>query len=342
MNAVSNGDICVGATTQVYGTYSAGFGNYTFSWNQGLANGLGPYNVSPPSTTTYIFTVTDQCNNSISDSVVVNVFTFPIINLPAVIAEGCEPLFVTFSDTLNDSTTVSYLWDFGDGFTSTYASTSHIYTIPGTYNISLTITSSGGCVSTSTGSHLVIVNPSPIANSTASPFIADIENPTINFTNLSNGAISVNWNFGDGDTSNINNPTHTYQDTGIYMVTIIATNQFGCTDAHQITIEIEPSYTFDIPNAFTPNLDGGNGGQYDVTSLLNDVFYPTTEYVKEFRMSIFNRWGELVFESTDIKIGWDGYYHGTIAQQDVYVWKIDITYIDDKKLSKTGDLTLIR
>ncbi len=342
INALSAGDICEGGTTQVSGTYSAGIGVYTFSWNQGLGNGLGPFNVSPITTTTYIFTVTDQCNNSISDSVVVNVFPLPIINLPPIIAEGCEPLFVIFLDTLNDSTTVNYLWDFGDGFSSTYASVGHTYTIPGTYNVTLTITSNGGCVSTSTGNNVVIVNPSPTANGTASPFVTDMQNPTISFTDLSSGGITVLWDFGDGITSNINHPSHTYQDTGTYVVTITVTNQFGCTDIYQFTVVIEPFYTFVVPNAFTPNPGGGSGGQYDPTSLLNNVFYPFTEYVKEFRMRIFNRWGELIFESTDIKIGWDGYYRGVMAQQDVYVWQIDITYVDDKKLSKAGDLTLIR
>jgi len=342
INAISAGDICIGGTTQISGTYSAGFGIYTFSWNQGLGSGLGPFNVSPSTTTTYIFTVTDQCNNSVLDSVVVNVFPLPIINLPPIIAEGCEPLLVNFMDTINDSTTVSYLWNFGDGFTSTYASVSHIFSVAGTYNITLTVTSAGGCVATSSGNSIVIVNPTPIANGTASPFITDTQNPTINFTNLSTGGTTVFWNFGDGDTSIVNNPTHTYQDTGTYLVTLTITNQYGCVNVYQMTIIIEPFYTFDIPNAFTPNPGGGNGGQYDATSLLNDVFYPTTEFVKEFKMSIFNRWGELIFESDDIRIGWDGYYRGIMAQQDVYVWKIDIIYVDDKYLSKVGDLTLMR
>ncbi|MGE0562751.1 MAG: PKD domain-containing protein [Flavobacteriales bacterium] len=342
LSTISSGDICLGGATQISGGYSAGIGNYTFTWNQGLPNGFGPYTVSPITTTDYVFTVTDQCNNSISDSVTVNVFPLPIINLPPVIANGCEPLLVNFKDTLNDSTTVNYLWGFGDGYTSTYASSNHIYNNSGTYNITLTITSAGGCVSTSTGNSVVIVNPSPIAEGIAIPFVTDIQNPTISFKDLSIGSVSVFWDFGDGDTSNVFNPSHTYQDIGTYNVTLTSINQFGCKDVYQLQVTIEPFYTFDIPNAFTPSPGGGNGGTYDPTSLLNDVFYPTTEYVLDFHMLIFNRWGELIFESFDIKIGWDGYYRGVMAQQDVYVWKIDITYIDNKKLSKVGDLTLIR
>jgi gliding motility-associated-like protein len=342
IQAISAGDICVGESTQVSGTYSAGFGTYTFSWNQGLGNGLGPFNVSPATTTTYIFTATDQCVNSVSDSIVVNVFPLPIINLPSIVAEGCAPLLVNFMDTINDSTSITYLWNFDDGSVSTFATVNHLYPLPGTYKVTLTVTSNGGCIATSSGNHVVVVNPSPIANSTASPFVTDTQNPTINFTDLSTGAIAVFWNFGDGDTSMVNNPSHTYQDTGTYTVTITVTNQFGCTDTYQITVRIDPFYTFDIPNAFTPKPGGGNGGQYDPNSLLNNVFFPTTEFVKEFEMYIFNRWGELIFVSNDIRIGWDGYYRGVMAQQDVYVWKINITYIDNQYLSKVGDLTLMR
>jgi gliding motility-associated-like protein len=342
LDAISAGDICVGNSTQVSGSYSAGFGLYTFSWNPILGNGLGPYNVSPTSTTNYILTVTDQCNNSISDSVTVNVFQYPIINLPAVIAEGCEPLTVNFMDTVNDPLFVNYLWDFGDGSSSTLPSPNYFFQNAGTYNITLTITSNVGCISTSSGNNVVIVHPNPVAGCNASPLMTDIQNPTINFLDQSTGVSNILWNFGDGDTSNVSNPSHTYQDTGTYIVTLSVINQFSCTDVCQLSVYIGPFYTFDVPNAFTPNSDGGSGGQYDPTSLLNDVFYPTTEYVEDFHMMIFNRWGEMVFESFDINIGWDGYYRGEIAQQDVYVWKIDIIYTDNKRLSEVGDLTLIR
>jgi len=342
LNTISSGDICVGGSTQVSGSYSAGFGNYIFTWNQGLPSGLGPFTVSPTSTTIYVLTVTDQCNNSISDSVEVIVYPYPIINLPPIIAEGCEPLTVNFTDTINNPATLTYLWDFGDGFSSTSNAPTHTFSNSGIYNITLTITSTGGCIATSSGNNVVVVNPSPVAYFSANPLITDTQNPLINFTNLSSGAVSSLWDFGDGNTSIVVNPSHTYQDTGTYLVNLTVTNQYGCTAIYQLYIIIKPFYTFDVPNAFTPNTGGGSGGQYDPMSLLNDVFYPTTEYVEDFHMMIFNRWGEMIFESFDIKIGWDGYYREKIAQQDVYIWKIDITYVDHKHLSKVGDLTLIR
>ena len=98
---------------------------------------------------------------------------------------------------------------------------------------------------------------------------------------------------------------------------------------------------FDVPNAFVPNRFGGNGGYYDLNNPTNEVFYPISEFVQNYRLIVYNRWGEMVFESTDINIGWDGYYRGQLSPQDVYVWKVDITYVDGFQMSEAGDLTLL-
>ncbi len=338
----SAGDVCEGVSTTVIGNYSGGLGTVTFQWNQGLGNNLGTFTVVPNDTTDYILTVTNQCSNTIADTVTVNTLPYPIIDLPVIYDEGCSILSVNFTDSINNVTNMIYLWEFGDGTTSTVSNPSHTYENAGTYLITLEVTSLQGCKSVSSNNSVVNVFPKPTALFSANPEITDTQNPTITFSNQSLGGIENLWDFGNGATSLITNPVYIYEDTGTYMVQLIITNQFGCIDTYQAPIIIEPFYTFDIPNAFTPSTSGGNGGQYDPTSLLNDIFYPTTEYVDEFHMMIFNRWGELIFESFDINIGWDGYYRGNMAQQDVYVWKIDIIYVDGKQLSKVGDLTLIR
>ena len=105
---------------------------------------------------------------------------------------------------------------------------------------------------------------------------------------------------------------------------------------------MNPYDKIDVPNAFTPDQGGPDGGSYDLNSYSNDVFFPITKYVTKVQMMIFNRWGELIFESVDIDIGWDGYYRGKLCQQDVYAWKIKLTYADGKEITKVGDLTLVR
>ena len=100
-------------------------------------------------------------------------------------------------------------------------------------------------------------------------------------------------------------------------------------------------YEFEIPNAFTPGATGDNP-YYDPTSTTNTVFYPFSEYVVEYEMSVFNRWGEMVFESTEFQKGWNGTYRDKPCPQDVYVYKILMVYADGNKVTKVGDVTLFR
>jgi gliding motility-associated-like protein len=107
-------------------------------------------------------------------------------------------------------------------------------------------------------------------------------------------------------------------------------------------VVVNPIYDITIPNAFTPNPNGGSGGSFDPNDLSNDVFYPFVRFVKNFRMRVFNRWGELVFESNDIRQGWDGYYKGKLSQQDVYVYQLWVRFVDNKEVQRMGDITLFR
>ena len=133
-----------------------------------------------------------------------------------------------------------------------------------------------------------------------------------------------------------------YQDSGTYTVTHAVVNQKGCTDTIRVDIRIDPSFNIKVPNAFTPDPNGGNGGSYVEGALDNNIFYPITKFVEEFYMTIYNRWGEMVFESDDLAIGWDGYYRGVLSQQDVYVWKVEVRYIDGSVYQQIGDVTLVR
>jgi gliding motility-associated-like protein len=97
-----------------------------------------------------------------------------------------------------------------------------------------------------------------------------------------------------------------------------------------------------FPNAFTPNVDGPNGGAYNINDLNNDIFFPYTTGVTDYHLLIFNRFGEVIFESKDIKVGWDGYYGGKLCQQDAYVWKANVKFFDGRSYNKTGSVTLLK
>jgi gliding motility-associated-like protein len=97
----------------------------------------------------------------------------------------------------------------------------------------------------------------------------------------------------------------------------------------------------EFPNAFSPNVVESSGGFYNVNSLDNDVFFPIHKGVEDYKLQIFNKWGELLYESSDIAKGWDGYYRGQLVKQDVYVWKVEARFVNGQKYEKAGDVTVI-
>ena len=161
--------------------------------------------------------------------------------------------------------------------------------------------------------------------------------------NLSQNATSYEWDFGDGETSTLENPEHFYQEVGLYIITLTANNEFDCPTTYSLPEPFTAKADGDIvfPNAFTPNNSGANGGSYDNINYSNDVFFPIHKGVIEYQLQIFNKWGELLFESVDVKIGWDGYYKGEVCKQDVYAWKVKARFVDGEEVIKAGDVTLL-
>ena len=218
---------------------------------------------------------------------------------------------------------------------------SFTYTNSGGFTITLTVLSDNGCATISAGDNFVIVYPLPQVTCTGDPTETDIENPTISFSGGVDG-LTYSWDFGDVQSSSEQNPSHDYDTIGTYQVILTAIDANSCVNTCQLQIIINPYYDIVVPNAFTPNPNGSNGGIYDPTTYDNDVFFPSTEYIDQFHMMIFNRWGELVFETFDIKIGWDGYYRGQLAQQDMYAWRIKVIFIDGVSIERLVEVTLIR
>ncbi len=332
---------CPGGTATV-GAYLTGYpGAYTINWPQLPGVGGGPFQLQPEATTTVGVSVTDGCANSLQASIPITVETPPSINLPPVIDEGCAPLTVHFPTGLTNQP-VSYLWQFGDGTSSTSMMPVHVYPA-GDYAVSLAVTTPLGCTADALNTGMVHAYAPPTAAFTASAWDTDVDHANVQFTDQSTGSVSGwAWTFGDGGYSITENPLYHFMEPGTWQVSLEVTDEHGCTDATDHAVTVSPVYDITIPNAFTPNPNGGSGGSYDATDLSNDVFYPFVRFVKDFRMRVFNRWGELVFESNDIKQGWDGYYKGHISQQDVYVYQLWVRFVDNKEVQRMGDLTLFR
>ena len=129
----------------------------------------------------------------------------------------------------------------------------------------------------------------------------------------------------------------------MYTVSLAVRNDFGCTDTHTYidAIWAKPGGFMEFPTAFTPNLEGPQGGSYNLSDLDNDVFHPNHAGIEEFEMSVFNIWGEMIFRSSDPMVGWDGYVNGLLAPQNTYAWKATARFSDGRRLTQSGDLTLI-
>ncbi len=333
--------VCPGEPVDIMATYSGAYPPYVYQWSSLDIEETGPTTITPENSVTYLLTVQDECGNAITDSVQIDVFELPEVILPDVLISGCSPLEAILMDTINVSTDYSYTWNFTNGETYFGNPANFTITEPGVYEVYLEITTDDGCTATSSNSIPVEVYELPIASFLASPWTADIEDPNINFTDQGEGSTLNIWTINGETFENENLISYTFPDTGIYPIELFVENEFGCADSITQWIEIEVEYDITIPNAFTPG-DGGDNPYYDPTSLTNTVFYPFSEYVEEIRMSIFNRWGEMIFETTELGKGWNGTYRDKPCPMDVYVYRIDFVFADGNEVTKVGDITLLR
>lgn len=253
---------------------------------------------------------------------------------------GCEPLDVLLTNSSTPLGGGTCAWNFGDGSTATGCGpVSNTYSA-GTYNVSLTVTTSFGCINSDTYNSYITANELPIASFSYSPQIISVEDPEVNFTNASIGAINYFWSFGDNTPeSSIENPTHLFPDDepGEYLVTLVANNgDPTCADSTTALIIVDDVIIFYVPNVFTP--DGDN---------FNEVFKPvfTSGYDPyDFHLTIFNRWGEVIFESYDASVGWNGTYGDRgLVEEGVYVWKIEFKEtMSDKRHKHHGHVSVLK
>ena len=251
-------------------------------------------------------------------------------------AVGCAPYLASFDNTSLGGLTFS--WDFGDPGsgalnTSTDPVPTHLYENPGTYPIKLTVYDSTTCNKVDDTTISILVSPRPTAAYTFSPS-PPVSNTPMVFTNGSAGAVKYKWDFGDGDTlmtATMDTIQHLYKFTDSFNVCLVAYNQYDCTDTvcHTVATLINP--LLDMPNAFTPGRFGQNG-----------IFKVAGFGITKLMFRIYNRWGQLVFQSTNQDNGWDGSYQGTPQPMGVYAYTVEAEFSNGKRATRKGDLTLIR
>jgi gliding motility-associated-like protein len=230
------------------------------------------------------------------------------------------PVLIDASSSLGSNET--YSWNNGNNTNTLTTTTS------GTY--SLTVTNDNGC--TSTLNVLVVNSTGPVADFTATPISGNLP-LEVDFTNGSIGNnMTYDWNFGDGNSDTINNPSNTYTELGDYSVLLTVTDMQGCTDTASINIHVEGESVLVIPNIFSPNGDGNN-----------DIFNLHGTNITEVSGVIMNRWGQVIFEWSAVEAGWDGRtVAGMEASEGTYYYVVSAVGADGKEYDFNGPIQLVR
>jgi gliding motility-associated-like protein len=301
----------------------------TSTTNVQICQNQAPYywnGLSLTSTGTHTLTLSSSlgCDSLATLNLVVN--PMPVVSFTANYEAGCAPLNVAFTSTSSNPNSTCQ-WNFGNGVViNGCGPVSSTYNSYGCYDVTLQVTSSNGCVTSLTQDDLVCVNPQPIASFVVNPQQLTNVESTANFTNTSSGHESSHWTFGDGSgTSTQENPSHIYpEDAGYYYATLIVANSHGCTDTATQLVIVENQVIFYVPNTFTPDGDLFNPDFLPIFTAGFDIY--------NYNLVIFNRWGEIVFESNDALFGWDGTYGGMPCPDGTYIWQIKY-----KEFSKDKD-----
>ncbi|HEY0356156.1 MAG TPA: PKD domain-containing protein [Flavisolibacter sp.] len=319
------------------------FGPQSFIWDFGdnsprVTTGPGAvfHNYASPGTYTVRMFLNDSAFCNFPDTVVKQVRVAALVEADfETPPQGCAPYDAQFNNVSQAG--AQFIWNFGDPndpTPSTDVNPSHLYTLPGTYTVTLVAIDSATCNITDTTSYTITVFGNPVADFSASPQ-PPIVNTPISFTNLSSpDAVRFKWLFGDGDslvTTSRAVVQHEYVSSQTYTVCLIAYNQADCPDTvcKDVTTLIEPAV--DVPNAFTPTRGG-----------TNSVVYVRGFGIAKMKFTVWARWGEKVFETNSKHTGWNGYYKGKLLPMDVYAYTLEVEFSDGTKTTKTGDITLIK
>lgn len=312
----------------------------TFIWNFGdgtppVRAGLRDITHQFPAPGTYtvrlVLTDTAYCNapDSISFQLRVSPEVKASFETPSL---GCSPYLARFVNTSAGGQ--SFRWDFGNGQTSTDINPTFTYVTPGIYTVKLVAIDSNTCNLIDSTTFTIDVRPLPVANFTFSPNPPE-ENILVTYTNLSNPTTGYIWAFGDGDTLRTQRRDtlvrHQFAATGTYTTCLIAFDVNGCADTICRDVSVIVNPLLDVVTAFTPNGDG-----------VNDFAIAKAFGVVRFKFRIFNRWGQMVFETADPRVGWDGRFKGQPQPMDAYAYTLEAELLGGELIKKGGHITLIR
>jgi gliding motility-associated-like protein len=244
----------------------------------------------------------------------------PLLVIEPSTFNGCSPAKVFFKNLSSPiDSTYTIKWSFGDTTTANNViSPTHVYKNPGTYSVSIDVTSPIGCKTSRSFTDWIKVRQGSKADFDFAPKTITNFSSTVSFKDLSQFTTRWQWFFDTKGYSGLQNPTFKFRDTGVYNITLVTNNQFGCVDSISKLLDVVPQVTYFLPNAFTPNDDG-----------TNDIFRGKgfVEGMKDFKLQIVNRWGEEIFKTNDPLQGWNGQKNNTgqASPQGVYLCLVTYT-----------------
>lgn len=335
--------ICPGYPTEVTAQVSGGIGApYSFNWTNAATNitqGTDTVPANPPSTTIYEVTITDECETSpVVIFTEVYVAPLPVPTVEVLNPIQCEPAVFDIVNITDPTLSQNTYWSLGElEYANQDTITSQEF-MAGDYDLYLMVSTPLGCIDSMTFEDLLTVDPSPTAYFHYSPNPIFALNTEVFFINATSGGETYEWSFEQGSPSysNDENENVLFPDgeTGDYDVTLIATSDLGCTDTITRVLTVFPEVLMYAPNSFTPDGDEFNQTWKVMMQGID---------ISSFNVQIFNRWGELIWESNDINVGWDGTYNGIVQSTGVYAWKATAKdALTDEKYEYSGHLNLIK
>lgn len=344
-----NGDIsqgvsvCPGFDATIDVLVNGGVSPYTFTWSSGqvnTSNGADQLIVSPPATTNYTVTIADACETTpLVLNTLITVLELPVPTFQILSDNQCEPAVFELENTTDPTMSqyVTWIIDGNEFFVNQDVITTQAY-MAGSYDVQMIVTSFDGCIDSATFNNALYVYPKPHAMFTYSPSPVTMFNTQVFFNNGSTGASTYEWTFEEGEplVSTLQTPNVVFPDgeVGIYETMLIAISDFGCADTAWLDVQVYPEVILFAPNAFTPDGDEFNQG-WRVYIEGVDIY--------DFDLEIFNRWGEIVWESHDPNQAWDGTLNGTPVPTGTYTWKIEASdLLNDGKYTFNGHVNVLR
>lgn len=312
--------ICFGDQTTLSTQVTGGTSPYSYNWLPVSAT-TASLTTSPAVTTIYSVTVADVNNCTAATQTTVSVTPLPSADFVGLAQSGCAEYCTSLTPDLPQNQQWSYTWMFSDGGVVNDYTGDYCFNRGGIYGASLTVTNDDNCSVTYSVNSFITVYDNPKAAFSYNPTEISILEPSVNFENQSTNASNYLWTFDDGTTSIAEDPFYTYLTEGEHLVTLVATNGDGCIDSVYKIIVVQGEYAVYVPNAFTPNGDKDN-----------EFFRPYGVGVDEdhYEMMIFDRWGMMLYKTTDWEKGaWDGTFKGNVVQQDTYIYKINVRPKDE-------------